>query len=110
MAVKIVRQPKKIALIGAPSGAAAFSAGTEKAPAALRAAGLVERLQNAGYEVTERVGKYPDGSQAYGIVGVLKNGLGPTVLVRTDLDALPDEFQQPVPRRMVLAVRFKMGR
>ena len=53
MAVKIVRQPKKIALIGAPSSAAGFLPGTEKAPAALRAAGLVERLQNAGYEVAD---------------------------------------------------------
>lgn len=53
MAVKIVRQPKKIALIGAPSSAAAFALGTEKAPAALRAAGLVERLQSAGYEVID---------------------------------------------------------
>ncbi len=53
MAVKIVRQPKKIALIGAPSSAAAFLPGSEKAPAALRAAGLVERLQSAGYEVTD---------------------------------------------------------
>ena len=53
MAVKIVRQPKKIALIGAPSSAAAFMAGTEKAPGALRAAGLIERLQNAGFEVSD---------------------------------------------------------
>ena len=53
MAVKIARQPKKIALIGAPSSAAAFSLGSEKAPAALRAAGLVDRLQSAGYEVTD---------------------------------------------------------
>jgi arginase len=53
LAVKIVRQPKKIALIGAPSSAGAFSLGTEKAPAALRAAGLVERLQSAGFEVTD---------------------------------------------------------
>ncbi|HYL82930.1 MAG TPA: arginase family protein [Candidatus Angelobacter sp.] len=53
MAVKIVRQPKKIALIGAPSSAAAFSLGNEKAPAALRAAGLVEKLQAAGYEVID---------------------------------------------------------
>ena len=58
MAVKIVRQPKKIALIGAPSSAAAFSLGPEKAPAALRAAGLVERLQGAGFEVTD----YGDGA------------------------------------------------
>ena len=53
MAVKIVRQPKKIALIGAPSSAAAFSAGSEKAPAALRAAGLAEKLQGIGYEVVD---------------------------------------------------------
>ena len=53
MAVKIVRQPKKIALIGAPSSAAAFSAGTEKAPGVLRSAGLVERLKSAGFEVTD---------------------------------------------------------
>ena len=53
MAVKIVRQPKKIALIGAPSSAAAFGPGSEKAPAALRAAGLVEKLQSAGYEVLD---------------------------------------------------------
>ena len=53
MAVKIVRQPKKIALIGAPSSAAGFLPGGEKAPAALRAAGLVERLQSVGYQVTD---------------------------------------------------------
>jgi arginase len=53
LAVKIVRQPKKIALIGAPSSAAAFGAGSEKAPAALRAAGLAEKLQSTGYEVVD---------------------------------------------------------
>ena len=53
MAVKIVRQPNKIAIIGAPSSAAAFLPGSEKAPAALRAAGIVERLQSIGFEVTD---------------------------------------------------------
>src|SRR5690348_10140682 len=53
LAVKIVRQPKKIALIGAPSSAAAFMPGSEKAPAALRTAGLVEKLQSAGFEVID---------------------------------------------------------
>jgi len=53
LAVKIVRQPKKIALIGAPSSAAAFSMGSEKAQAALRAAGLAEKLQAAGFEVVD---------------------------------------------------------
>ncbi len=50
---------------------------------------LAEELRKAGYTVTEHVGKYPDGSQAFGVVGILKNGPGPTLLIRTDLDALP---------------------
>jgi len=53
VAVKIVRQPNKIALLGAPTSAAALSAGHEKAPAALRAAGLVDRLRSIGYEVAD---------------------------------------------------------
>jgi amidohydrolase len=50
---------------------------------------LAGELRKAGYTVTERVGKYPDGSQAYGVVAILRNGPGPTLLIRTDLDALP---------------------
>ena len=53
MAVKIVRQPRKIAIIGAPTSAAALAPGHERAPAALRAAGIVERLRAAGFEVTD---------------------------------------------------------
>ncbi len=53
MAVKIIRQPKKIALIGAPTSAGSHFPGLERAPGALRAAGLVERLQQAGYEVND---------------------------------------------------------
>jgi amidohydrolase len=48
-----------------------------------RTAGLVaERLKTAGYEVTEGVGRT-------GVVGLLKNGDGPTVMLRADMDALP---------------------
>ena len=43
---------------------------------------LPPELQAAGAEVTTGVGKF-------GVVGVLKNGPGPTVLVRSDLDASP---------------------
>ena len=53
MAVKIVRQPNKIALLGAPTSAAALSLGHEGAPAAFRAAGLVDRLRSIGYEVID---------------------------------------------------------
>jgi hippurate hydrolase len=50
---------------------------------------LAEALRQAGYKVTEHVGKYPDGSQADGVVAILENGPGPRLLIRTDLDALP---------------------
>ncbi|HXN19899.1 MAG TPA: arginase family protein [Candidatus Binatus sp.] len=53
MAVKVVRQLNKIALLGAPTSAAAMSLGHEGAPAALRAAGLVERLGSIGYTVAD---------------------------------------------------------
>jgi len=53
VAVKVVRQPNKIALLGSPTSAAALAAGREGAPGALRAAGLVERLRAAGYDVTD---------------------------------------------------------
>jgi arginase len=53
LAVKIVRQVNQITLIGAATSAGAHGAGCERAPAALRAAGLVERLEAAGYKVTD---------------------------------------------------------
>ena len=40
---------------------------------------LAVELRKLGYTVTERVGKYQDGSQAFGIVAVLRNGAGPRV-------------------------------
>src|SRR5271156_2738424 len=48
------------------------------------AAKLAGRLRDLGYEVTEHVG-------GTGIVAILKNGAGPTVMLRTELDALPVE-------------------
>jgi amidohydrolase len=52
---------------------------------------VAAELSKLGYAVTEHVGKYPDGSKAFGVVGVLENGAGPRLLLRTDLDALPVE-------------------
>ena len=46
------------------------------------AARVADELKQAGFDVTTQVG-------GHGVVGVLKNGPGPTVLVRTDLDGLP---------------------
>ena len=43
---------------------------------------MAERLRELGFEVTTGVG-------GHGVVGVLRNGKGPTVLLRTDMDALP---------------------
>jgi len=55
-------------------------------------------LRKLGFTVTERIGKYQNAEWvSYGIVGVLKNGPGPTVLVRTELDALPVEEKTGLP-------------
>ena len=64
-----------------------------------RTAALVAKeLRAAGCQVTEHVGKYENSKlKAYGVVGVMKNGDGPTVLVRTDTDALPVEEQTGLP-------------
>lgn len=48
-------------------------------------------LRKLGYTVTDHVGKYPDGTQAFGVVAILENGAGPRLLLRTELDALPVE-------------------
>jgi amidohydrolase len=58
---------------------------------------LADALRDAGYTVTERVGVYPDGTRAFGVVGVLKNGPGPTLMVRADMDALPIVEETGVP-------------
>ncbi|MGH7086206.1 MAG: amidohydrolase, partial [Acetobacteraceae bacterium] len=50
-----------------------------------RTAGLAaERLRDAGYDVATAIGKT-------GVVGLLRNGAGPTVMLRADMDALPVE-------------------
>lgn len=47
-------------------------------------------LRKLGYQVTDHFGQYDDPKLvSYGVVAVLKNGPGPTVYVRTELDALP---------------------
>jgi amidohydrolase len=48
------------------------------------AAKLATRLRNLGFDVTEHVG-------GTGVVAILKNGAGPAVMLRTELDALPVE-------------------
>jgi amidohydrolase len=59
---------------------------------------LAKELRAAGCEVTEHLGKYDKpGLIGYGVVGVMKNGPGLTVLVRTDLDALPVEEETGLP-------------
>ena len=54
------------------------------------AAKMAARLRTLGFEVTTGVG-------GNGVVGVLRNGSGPTVMLRTDLDALPMEEKTGLP-------------
>ncbi|MFI5109011.1 MAG: amidohydrolase [Terriglobales bacterium] len=54
------------------------------------AAELAERVKALGYDVTTGIG-------GTGIVAILKNGPGPTVMLRTELDALPIEEKTGLP-------------
>jgi hippurate hydrolase len=59
---------------------------------------IAKELRAAGCQVTEHFGKYENSKlKGYGVVGVMKNGDGPTVLVRTDMDALPVEEETGLP-------------
>jgi hippurate hydrolase len=64
------------------------------------AARLAKELRAIGFDVKEKVG-------GHGIVGIFKNGAGPTVLVRTDMDALPVSERTNLPYASKVRVRDK---
>lgn len=98
MAVKIIRQPKKIALLGSASSAAGIRAGQERSAAALRAAGLADRLKTAGFTVAD-LGDTPsqlflpddEHPRARNVPPILKslNDLRPLVELAVKSGALP---------------------
>lgn len=64
---------------------------------------LAARLRSLGYEVTEGVG-------GTGVVAILKNGAGPTVMLRTELDALPVEEKTGLPYASTVHSKDDAGR
>ena len=64
---------------------------------------IADELRKAGALVTTNVGKL-------GVVGLLKNGEGPVVLVRTDMDALPVTEDTGLPYASKVTTRDKAGR
>ncbi len=67
-------------------------------------------LRKLGYTVTERLGKFDNADwTGYGVVAVMKNGAGPTVLLRTELDALPVEEKTGVPYASTVRVKNDAG-
>jgi amidohydrolase len=62
-----------------------------------------DRLRICGYEVTEGVGKT-------GVVGLLRNGDGPTVMLRADMDALPIEEATGLPYASKVKAKDREGR
>jgi len=98
LAVKITRQTKNIVLLGSPTSAAALRTGCERAPAALRTAGIADRLKAAGFHVadhgdTATYVSQPDEEhpRARNVSEILKslNDLRPRVEVAVKSGALP---------------------
>jgi hippurate hydrolase len=81
--------------------------GQEERTAAL----VAKELHAAGCQVTEHLGKYENSKlKAYGVVGVMKNGDGPTVLVRTDMDALPVKEETGLPYASKVVAKNEEGK
>jgi amidohydrolase len=71
---------------------------------------VAKELKAAGCEVTDHIGKYDQpGLTGYGVVGVMKNGDRPVVLVRTDLDALPVEEETGLPYASKVTAKNNAG-
>ena len=72
---------------------------------------VAKELRATGCEVTENFGKYDNPNlKCYGVVGIMKNGTGPTVLVRTDMDALPVEEDTGLPYASKVTTKGDDGR
>jgi hippurate hydrolase len=71
---------------------------------------LAARLRELGYTVTDHVGKYDEpGLTSYGVVAMMKNGNGPVVLVRSDMDALPIAEQTGLPYASTVRAKSPAG-
>jgi amidohydrolase len=71
---------------------------------------FAKELRALGYTVTDHVGKYASPELVgYGVVAVMKNGAGPTVFVRTDLDALPVEEKTGLPYASTVRMKNDLG-
>ena len=71
---------------------------------------VAKELNAAGCEVTDHLGKYDQpGLTGYGVVGVMKNGDGPVVLVRTDMDALPLQEETGLPYASNVMAKNRTG-
>jgi hippurate hydrolase len=74
------------------------------------AAIVAKELKAAGYDVTEKVGKYEKpGLTCFGVIGVMKNGDGPTVAIRTDLDGLPVHEETGLPYASTVMTKNDAG-
>ncbi len=72
---------------------------------------IARELKAAGCEVTENLGKYETpGLTGYGVVGLMKNGSGPTVLIRTDMDALPVDEETGLPYASKVTTKDNAGK
>ncbi len=72
---------------------------------------IAKQLRAAGCAVTEHFGIYDKPElKGYGVIGIMKNGDGPTVLVRTDMDALPVEEETGLPYASKITTKNDEGK
>jgi amidohydrolase len=71
---------------------------------------VASRLKELGYDVTYPVGQYTEpGATCYGVVAIMRNGSGPTLLVRSDMDALPVQEQTGLPYASTVRAKSQTG-
>ncbi len=71
---------------------------------------VADQLRSFGYTVTDHIGKYDQPNwKGYGVIAVLKNGDGPVVWVRSELDALPVEEKTGLPYASTVKTKNDAG-
>jgi amidohydrolase len=71
---------------------------------------IASHLKSLGYEVTDHLGKYKNRPwKGYGVVAIFSNGVGPVLMIRTDMDALPLVEKTELPYASTVKIKGDSG-